>query len=72
MVCRHGGLTFIQYNELCDLTTGLLQRVCHDGVPSLPLNGEVISPTTAIHSDEACADVRVIGFWGRRQGAFLM
>jgi len=74
MVCRHGGLTFIWHNELRDLTAGLLQEVCHDVQvePSLlPLTGEIISPTSAIRSNEAHADVRTTGFWGRRQGAFF-
>ena len=39
--------------------------------PLLPLNGEAISPTSAIRSDEAHADVCMTGFWGRRQGAFF-
>ena len=37
----------------------------------LPLNGETIAPVSAIHDDEAHADVRATGFWGRRQGAFF-
>jgi len=63
MVCCHGGLTFIWHNELRDLTAGLLQEVCHDvqvEPPLLPLNGKAISPTSAIRSDEAHADIRVI------------
>jgi len=75
VVCRHGGLTFIRHNELRDLTAGLLQEVCHDvqvEPPLLPLNGETISPVSAICSDEARADVSSSGFWGRRQVAFLM
>jgi len=35
------------------------------------LNGETISPVSAICSDEARADVRESGFWGRRQVAFF-
>ena len=38
--------------------------------PLLPLNGETIAPVSAICNDEARANVRVTGFWGRRQGAF--
>ena len=75
MVCRHGGLTFIRHNELRDLTAGLLQEICRDVQvePSLlPLDGKTITPASAIRSDEARADVRATGFWGRRQGTFLM
>ena len=74
MVCRYGGLNFIRHNELRDLTAGLLQEVCHDVQvePSLlPVDGETITPASAIRSDEARADVRVTGFWGRCQGAFF-
>jgi len=35
------------------------------GPPLLPLNGEIISSTSAIHSDEACADVCATGFRDR-------
>ena len=51
MICRHGGLTFIQYNELWDLTANWLQPVCHDVSvePSLlPLNGELLPVTVVI------------------------
>ena len=74
MVCRHGGLSFIWHNELHDLTAGLLQEVCHDvqvEPPLLPLTGVTISPTSAIRSNEACADVCATEFWGRCQGAFF-
>jgi len=72
MVCCHGGLTFICHNELRDLTATWLQEVCHNVAvepPLLPLNEEAIAPASAISSDEACADVRVTGFWGRHQSA---
>ena len=39
--------------------------------PLLPLNGETIAPVSAICNDETRANVRVTGFWGRRQGAFF-
>ena len=74
MVCRHGDLSFIRHNELPDLTAGWLQEVCYNVAvepPLLPLNGETIAPVSAIHNDEAHADVRATGFWGRRQGAFF-
>ena len=76
MICRHGVLTFIHHNELCDLTAGWLQEVCHDVTiepPLLPLIGESITPSSesANHRDNARADIHARGFWGRRQSAFL-
>ena len=50
MVCQHGGLTFVQHNDLRDITTGLLSRVCSDVAtepPLQPLSGEVITPKSA-------------------------
>ena len=74
MICRHGGLTFIRHNELRDLTAQWLQEVCHDVTvepPLLPLDGEIITPTSANCSDNARADIHTRGFWGRRQGALF-
>ena len=74
MICRHGGLTFIRHNELRDLTAEWLQEVCHDVTvepPLLPLNGELITPSSANCSNTARADIHARGFWGRRQGAFF-
>ena len=57
------------------MTAGWLQEVCYNVAmepPLLPLNGETIAPVAAaVCNDEAHADVRVTGFWGRRQGAFF-
>ena len=36
-----------------------------------PLNGEVILPTTANRQEDARADIRARGFWGRRQSAYF-
>jgi len=74
MVCHHGGLTFICHNELCDLTAAWLQEVCCNVAvepPLFPLNGETIASVSANRTDEAHADVRATGFWGRCQGAFF-
>ena len=71
MICKHGGLTFLCHNELCDLTADWLKEVCHNVAvepPLLLLDGEAIVPNW---SDEARADVHATGFWGRRQGAFF-
>ena len=74
MICRHGGLTFFRHNELRDLTAEWLQEVCHDVTvepPLLPLNGELITPSSANCSNTARADIHARGFWGRRQGALF-
>ena len=74
MICRHGGLTFIRHNELRDLIAEWLQEVCHDVTvepPLLPLNGELITPSSANCSNTARADIHARGFWGRRQGALF-
>ena len=75
MICRHGCLTVICYNELRDLTASWLHEVCYDGAvepPSQPLTSEAIVPTSANRRDDARADVHARGFWGRQQGAFLI
>ena len=48
--------------------------MCHDVTvepPLLPLDGEIITPTSANCSDNARADIHTRGFWGRRQGALF-
>jgi len=74
MICKHGGLTFLPHNELRDLTANWLKKVCHNIAvepPLLSLDGKAIVPTSANWSDEAHADVRATGFWGRRHSAFF-
>ena len=59
---------------LFNLTAGWLQEVCYNVAvepPLLPLNGETTALVSAIHNDEARADVHATGFWGRCQGAFF-
>jgi len=71
MICQHG---FIRNNELRYLTANWLQQVCHNVSvePSLlPLNGELIAPSSANCSDSARADIHARGFWGRQQGALF-
>ena len=74
MVCRHGGLTVVCYNELRDITAEWLGNVCHDVVtePSpQPLTEESIVPATANKQDDVHADIHARGFWGCRQSAFF-
>ena len=74
MICRHGGLTFVRYNALRNITAEWLSKTCH-GValepPLQPLTGEIIAPKTANRQDEARADIHARGFWGQRQSAFF-
>ena len=74
IICRHGGLTFVRYNEIRDVTAEWLNKVCYDVAIEPPLqhlSGETIVPMTANRQDEARADIYARGFWGRRQGAFF-
>ena len=74
MICRHGGLTIGHHNALYDLTATWLQEVCHDVAvesPLQPLNGESITPNSAIRGDDARADIHARCFWGRRQSVFF-
>ena len=60
MICRHGDLTFVRHNEICDLTADWLDKVCHDVAVEPPLQrltGETIVPATANRQDEAHADI---------------
>ena len=60
MICKHGGLTSLRHNELCDLTADWLKEVCHNVAvepPLLLLDREAIAPASANWGDEACADV---------------
>lgn len=73
MICSHGGLTFFRHNAIRDVTARWLNDVCSDVEvePRLqPLSGETLTPTTANCQDDARADIRARGFWGRRQNAF--
>ena len=74
MTCHHGALPTIRHNEIRDLTANWLSEVCHDvekEPPLMPLTGETIVPLTANRRDDARADIRARGFWGRQQNAFF-
>ena len=75
MICHHGGLTFVHHNEIRDITTEWLDRVCHDVVIELlllqQLKGENIIPATANRKDDVRADIHAREFWGHRQSAFF-
>jgi len=72
MICKHGGLTFIRHNDIRNITTEWLSKVCYDVAiepPLQPLTGESIEPRSANRQDEARADIHAKGFWGQRQSA---
>ena len=74
MTCKHGSLTIMRHNEICDITANWLSEVCHDverEPPLQPLTGETIIPQTANRQGDARADIRARVFWGRQQHAFF-
>ena len=74
MTCHHGALPTIRHNDIRDITANWLSEVCHDverEPPLMPLTGETIIPQTANRRDDARADIRARGFWGRQQSAFF-
>ena len=74
--CPNGAFPILRHNEVRDFTGKLLAEVCPDVIlePDLqPLEGESLDFASANHEDNARADIRARGFWGRnRQCAFLM
>ena len=73
MICSHGGLTITRYNEIRDITANCLSEVCTNVEREpmlLPLMGENIVPLSN-RRDDARADIRAMGFWGRRQCSFF-
>ena len=74
MTCSHGGLIIIRHNDIRDITANWLSEVCRNvesEPPLLPLTGENIVPLSANRRDDARADIRATGFWGRQQCAFF-
>ena len=74
MTCSHGGLTITRHNDIRDITANWLSEVCRNverEPPLLPLTGENIVPLFANRHDDARADIRATGFWGRQQCTFF-
>ena len=70
MSCKKGGFVTIRHNDLRHLTAKILSEVCYDTEiePTVvPLSGEDLSNQTANRSNETRFDVRVRGFWERKQ-----
>ena len=65
LTCKTGGFPAVRHNEVKDITTTLLTKICH-GVtiePHLqPLLGESLSHRLAITEDSARLDVAMHGF----------
>ncbi len=67
--CRFGGLPIRRHNEIRDLMSSCLRKVCGDVAvePALqPLSGEVFKRRTTKTDPEARLDVKAAGFWGGR------
>ena len=74
MSCKKGGFVSVRHNDLRDLTTNMLSKVCKDVEiePKLTaLTGEVLGSRTANTTNEARLDIRTCGVWERGQQAFL-
>lgn len=72
--CKKGGFIAQRHDNLRDLFTCLLSKVCKDVEAEphlLPLTGETLTNRTGNTSDEARLDVKAGGFWQRSQTAFF-
>ena len=73
--CHLGGYIILRHNEIRDVTAELVNEICKDVKvePLLqPLNNDNGNlQKSAISSDEARADLSMLGFWQRGQRAFL-
>ena len=73
MSCKIGDFATIRHNDLRDLTTKILSKVCNDTEiePNfVPLSREDLAHGSANRSNEARLDVRPRGFVERGQQAF--
>ena len=74
MTCQNGGFLIHRHNEIRDLTSDLLEEVCHDVCvepPLVELTGEEMDHRTANTSPEARLDISARGVWARNQRAFF-
>ena len=74
MSCKKGGFVSVRHNDLRDLTTNMLSKVCKDVEiePKLTaLTDEVFGSRTANTTNEARLDIRARGVWERGQQLFL-
>ena len=74
MSFKKGGVISMQHNDLRDLTSNMMSKVCKDTEtePKLtPLSGEELQGRTANNSNEASVDIRNRGFQERGQQTFF-
>ena len=74
MSCQKGGFLSIQHNEIRDITSSLLIKVCSDVTtePLLqPLQGKEFNNKTAKVEQEVRVDISARGFWNRGQKSFF-
>ena len=74
MSCSNDGFVTIRHNDLRDLTTYLLTKLCTDVETKpkvLPVAKEGFENQTANTRNQASVDTRPSGFWVRGQKAFL-
>ena len=72
--CKKEGFVAQRHDNLRDLLTFLLDKVCRNVQAEphlLPVTGEKLLYTTANRSDEARLDIKAGGFWQRSQTAFF-
>ena len=72
--CKKGGFIAQRHDNLRDLFTNLLTKVCKDVQVEphlLPVTNETFEHRTANTSSEARLDVKANGFWQRNQTAFF-
>ena len=72
--CKKGGFVHQRHDNLRDLLTHLLSKVCKDVEVEphlLPITTEVMNLRTANTSEEARLDIKAKGFWQRSQTAFF-
>ena len=74
MICKRGGFSILNHNEIRDLTANLLTEVCHNVAiepPLQPLIGEILCHRSANVGDEARLDIKAHSFWNPIQDAFF-
>ena len=74
LICRKGGLIHQRHDNIRDLLTTLLGKVCKDveAEPHLiPITKEIMDLRSANTKDESRLDMKARGFWQRGQTAFF-
>ena len=72
--CKKGGFVAMQHDNIRDILTSFLGKVCKDvqSEPHLiPLENEVLHLNMANRSEEAHLDIKANGFWQHGQTSFF-